>query len=128
MDCYNRNLWFSNRYRARVCAKTGRLETSIYLEALSNAYVLHERAQGSRLWDVHGQRYLNPSRLVRGVVRDGRLPRLLFGYMYPVLRTLIYSVLLIGARLAPHCSMSTGPPKGSTLEPAWHSWQFTLRC
>ncbi len=36
------------------------------------------------------------SRLLFGMARDGRLPRKLFGYTHPVLRTPIYSVLLMG--------------------------------
>lgn len=36
------------------------------------------------------------SRLLFGMARDGRLPRRLFGYVHPVLRTPIYSVLLMG--------------------------------
>lgn len=37
------------------------------------------------------------SRLLFGMARDGRLPHRLFGYVHPVLRTPIYSVLLMGA-------------------------------
>jgi amino acid transporter len=37
------------------------------------------------------------SRLLFGMARDGRLPHRLFGYIHPVLRTPIYSVLLMGA-------------------------------
>lgn len=37
------------------------------------------------------------SRLLFGMARDGRLPHVLFGYVHPVLRTPIYSVLLMGA-------------------------------
>ena len=37
------------------------------------------------------------SRLLFGMARDGRLPHKLFGYIHPVLRTPIYSVLLMGA-------------------------------
>ncbi len=36
------------------------------------------------------------SRLLFGMARDGRLPRRLFGYVHPVLRTPIYSILLMG--------------------------------
>jgi len=36
------------------------------------------------------------SRLLFGMARDGRLPHRLFGYVHPVLRTPIYSVLLMG--------------------------------
>jgi amino acid transporter len=36
------------------------------------------------------------SRLLFGMARDGRLPRLVFAYVHPVLRTPIYSVLLMG--------------------------------
>ena len=36
------------------------------------------------------------SRLLFGMARDGRLPRLIFAYVHPVLRTPIYSVLLMG--------------------------------
>jgi putrescine importer len=36
------------------------------------------------------------SRLLFGMARDGRLPHGLFGYVHPVLRTPIYSVLLMG--------------------------------
>jgi amino acid transporter len=36
------------------------------------------------------------SRLLFGMARDGRLPRRLFGYVHPVLRTPIYSVMLMG--------------------------------
>jgi amino acid transporter len=36
------------------------------------------------------------SRLLFGMARDGRLPHLVFGYVHPVLRTPIYSVLLMG--------------------------------
>jgi amino acid transporter len=36
------------------------------------------------------------SRLLFGMARDGRLPRRLFAYVHPVLRTPIYSVLLMG--------------------------------
>jgi putrescine importer len=36
------------------------------------------------------------SRLLYGMARDGRLPHRLFGYVHPVLRTPIYSVLLMG--------------------------------
>lgn len=37
------------------------------------------------------------SRLLFGMARDGHLPHRLFGYVHPVLRTPIYSVLLMGA-------------------------------
>jgi putrescine importer len=37
------------------------------------------------------------SRLLFGMARDGRLPHVLFGYVHPVLRTPIYSVLLMGS-------------------------------
>jgi putrescine importer len=37
------------------------------------------------------------SRLLFGMARDGRLPRLVFAYVHPVLRTPIYSVLLMGS-------------------------------
>jgi amino acid transporter len=37
------------------------------------------------------------SRLLFGMARDGRLPHRLFGYVHPVLRTPVYSVLLMGA-------------------------------
>ena len=37
------------------------------------------------------------SRLLFGMARDGRLPHRLFGYVHPVLRTPIYSVLLMGS-------------------------------
>jgi putrescine importer len=36
------------------------------------------------------------SRLLFGMARDGRLPHRLFGYVHPVLRTPVYSVLLMG--------------------------------
>lgn len=36
------------------------------------------------------------SRLLFGMARDGRLPRKIFGYVHPVLRTPIHSVLLMG--------------------------------
>jgi amino acid transporter len=36
------------------------------------------------------------SRLLFGMARDGRLPPTVFGYVHPVLRTPIYSVLLMG--------------------------------
>jgi amino acid transporter len=36
------------------------------------------------------------SRLLFGMARDGRLPQALFGYVHPVLRTPVYSVLLMG--------------------------------
>lgn len=36
------------------------------------------------------------SRLLFGMARDGRLPHKLFGYVHPVLRTPVYSVLLMG--------------------------------
>ena len=36
------------------------------------------------------------SRLLFGMARDGRLPRLIFAYVHPMLRTPIYSVLLMG--------------------------------
>jgi putrescine importer len=36
------------------------------------------------------------SRLLFGMARDGRLPHTVFGYVHPVLRTPIYSVLLMG--------------------------------
>ena len=37
------------------------------------------------------------SRLLFGMARDGRLPQRIFAYVHPVLRTPIYSVLLMGA-------------------------------
>ena len=37
------------------------------------------------------------SRLLFGMARDGRLPHRLFGYVHPVRRTPIYSILLMGA-------------------------------
>ncbi len=37
------------------------------------------------------------SRLLFGMARDGRLPHRLFGYVHPVLRTPVYSVLLMGS-------------------------------
>ena len=37
------------------------------------------------------------SRLLFGMARDGRLPHKLFGYVHPVTRTPVYSVLLMGA-------------------------------
>ncbi|HET9321675.1 MAG TPA: APC family permease [Bryobacteraceae bacterium] len=37
------------------------------------------------------------SRLLFGMARDGRLPPRLFGYVHPVLRTPIYSLLLMGS-------------------------------
>jgi putrescine importer len=37
------------------------------------------------------------SRLLFGMARDGRLPHRLFGYVHPVWRTPIYSVMLMGA-------------------------------
>ena len=37
------------------------------------------------------------SRLLFGMARDGRLPHRVFGYVHPVLRTPIYSVLLMGS-------------------------------